>query len=708
MIGSGLLLALGALGAGGGGQSPVQGCDVLAARGVDPGLGCVALVAVPDLPDASGYVELLPAPTPFGTAVDADGRHRRSARITLAGLPAPETLGPYRAYVAWATTPTLSPVIRLGPVGNGTRAAGGFALNTFMIWISAEADSAVTQRRGRLVLRGRSPSSLLEPHAVSLFGGAADEADHHSAPDDGWRMPPHHPAAPEPMPGIDRLRPRGVPFRPGADIDPASLPPAVPARVLDLADGDSLALDARLVRRTIGGRSFVMYGFNGEYPGPFIRVPQGATIVIGFTNRLDLPTAVHWHGVRLDNRFDGVPHVTQDPVPPGGQFRYVVRFPDAGVYWYHPHHREDIQQDLGLYGNLLVRPASAEFYGPAHREEPLLLDDLLLDERGPLPHGRDHATHALMGRFGNLHLVNGEPSYRLTVRRGEVVRFLFTNAANSRTYNVHLEGARVKAVATDLGRFLREEWVESVALAPAERYVVHARFPSPGTYAITNRVQGILQAAGAFLAEVDTLGLIEVLPEAAAPDLAASHDVLRTDPGMAADLDRLRPHLERPPDHTLELSLEVRHLPFALERIMRLDTAYVNPVEWSGTMPMMDWLPTGAEVEWLLREPATGRRNEAIDWRFRVGEMVKLRLVNDRHTLHPMQHPIHLHGQRFLVVARNGEPVANLGWKDTVLLPVGTSADILVEMSNPGRWMLHCHIAEHLEAGMRLVLTVHD
>jgi FtsP/CotA-like multicopper oxidase with cupredoxin domain len=87
---------------------------------------------------------------------------------------------------------------------------------------------------------------------------------------------------------------------------------------------------------------------------------------------------VHWHGVRLDNRFDGIPGLTQEAVPPGGTFVYRVRFPDAGIYWYHPHVREDIQQELGLYGNMLVRSPRADYHSPAHREEFLMLDDLLV------------------------------------------------------------------------------------------------------------------------------------------------------------------------------------------------------------------------------------------------------------------------------------------------------------------------------------------
>ncbi|MGI9077211.1 MAG: multicopper oxidase domain-containing protein, partial [Gemmatimonadaceae bacterium] len=132
----------------------------------------------------------------------------------------------------------------------------------------------------------------------------------------------------------------------------------------------------------------------------------------------------------------------------------------------------------------------------------------------------------------------------------------------------------------------------------------------------------------------------------------------------------------------------------------------VKPVEWSGTMPMMDWLSTGRQITWLLREPSTGRENMAIDWRFRRGDIVKMRLSNDRHTLHAMHHPIHIHGQRFLVLARNGVQNDNLVWKDTMLLPAGSTADILIEMSNPGRWMLHCHIAEHIEAGMHSVFEI--
>jgi FtsP/CotA-like multicopper oxidase with cupredoxin domain len=311
-----------------------------------------------------------------------------------------------------------------------------------------------------------------------------------------------------------------------------------------------------------------------------------------------------------------------------------------------------------------------------------------------------------MGRFGNLLLVNGEPRWERSAARGEVVRLFFTNAANTRTFNLSLPGARMKLVAADAGRFERESWVESVVLSPSERLVVDVRFDRPGPVPLVNAVQALDHVAGVFVPQVDTIGLVTVTAQRARPDLGAAFDSLRAPRAVANELAPLRGHLERAPDHELLLTLKHTGLAFPLIQLLRLDTAWVTPVEWSGTMPMMDWLPTAREVEWTLRDVATGAENAAIAWRFRTGDLVKLRLRNDRHTLHPMAHPIHLHGQRFVVLARNGRPVDNLAWKDTALLPAGQTMDLLVEMSNPGDWMLHCHIAEHLEAGMQMTFTV--
>jgi FtsP/CotA-like multicopper oxidase with cupredoxin domain len=129
-------------------------------------------------------------------------------------------------------------------------------------------------------------------------------------------------------------------------------------------------------------------------------------------------------------------------------------------------------------------------------------------------------------------------------------------------------------------------------------------------------------------------------------------------------------------------------------------------IEWEDGMALHNRMTNTWNMFWKLVEPSTGRQNSEIRWTFRQGDRVKLRITNRHDSDHPMQHPFHIHGQRFLVLARDGDPNDNLAWKDTVLIPTGQVIDLLVEMSNPGLWMAHCHIAEHLESGMMLSFTV--
>ncbi|HEX8943102.1 MAG TPA: multicopper oxidase family protein, partial [Gemmatimonadaceae bacterium] len=440
--------------------------------------------------------------------------------------------------------------------------------------------------------------------------------------------------------------------------------------------------------------------------GPLIRVPQNATITVRFHNRIDLPSTVHWHGVRLDNRFDGVPGLTQDSVMPRGDFTYTVHFPDAGIYWYHPHVREDIEQDMGLFGNMLVDSPDRDYYSAVNREQMLVLDDLLVNGDTLIPFGKESPDFALMGRVGNVLLVNGEPRYSLAAKKGEVVRFFITNVSNSRTYNLSFGGAPIKVVASDVSKFEREEMVPSVVLAPAERYVVEVRFDRPGRMAVVNAIQAINHYAGEFSPEVDTLGFVTVGPGPAAPDYGKQFTTLRANDAVSRDIERYRQYFDKPPDKSLTLTVATNTLPLATVQFMNVDTAYFAPVEWVDGMPDMNWLSTAKQVRWILRDDATGKENMDIDWRVARGSVVKLRIFNDPKSFHPMQHPIHLHGQRMLVVARDGVATKNLVWKDTALIPVGSTVDLLIDASNPGAWMLHCHIAEHLGAGMMTVLHV--
>jgi FtsP/CotA-like multicopper oxidase with cupredoxin domain len=683
------------------------------ASAVSRDLYCIELVPAVGIRAGSGRVELGRSPGPFTVDVTADGHLRYSPAFTLTGLPQPSSLGPYAAYVAWVASPAMERVERLGVVFNGRTVLPAITLDKFFILITAEASAATQEMRGRMVLRGMSPSTRLQPPDLMQFALGATREDsaghaHHAppaSPGDSlrWTTVPM-PAGISMLSAEMNLRPNAAPYLPRPS-NLASVPLARPRELVRLASGDTLRLTAGIVRRPFKGDTLTMFAFNGQQPGPLLQVAQGAEVTVELTNALDQPTTIHWHGIRLDNAFDGVPDMTQRAVAPGDRFTYRLRFPDAGIYWYHPHVREDIQQDLGLYGNLMVRSPRPDYFSRADREEVLMLDDFLVDDNGLLPFGEATTTHALMGRFGNVMLVNGEPRYALTVANGETVRFFLTNVSNTRTFNLSFPGARMKIVASDVGNYEREAWVESVVIAPAERYVVHVQFGRMGDTPLVNHVRALDHLYGRFFPEIDTLGMVRVGPLIRIGS-TRTFGTLREDTATQADIARYRRQMTRPVDKTLVLTLETTGLPFFTRQIMQLDSIYFTPVEWSGTMPGMNWAATGDQVRWILRDRATGKENMDIDWAFRRGDVRKVRLVNERRSFHGMHHPIHFHGQRFLVLSVNGVPNTNLVWKDTALLPAGAAMDILLDLSNPGRWMVHCHIAEHLSAHMMMAFTV--
>ncbi|MEO8636408.1 MAG: multicopper oxidase family protein [Gemmatimonadales bacterium] len=688
---------------------PPLECPRLSASGGSTDLYCIHLIPAPGFASA-GSVELSWTGGPFTVDVTADGTQQWQLRFSLQGLPDTLLRGRRSGFVAWAASPSMARIVRLGVVHAGEMDVGTVALDRFLILISAEPDTSVREWQGRMVLRGESAGNRLRPaDSYQFFLGVAGDRtvarmhDHHSAQPDamGWTDIPMFPGL-DMLPAEMALRPAQQAYLPAF----ADAPTRRPHEVVRLHSGDTLTLVAGPIRRTVAGREYTMLGFNGQSPGPLIQAERGAEVVIRLLNHLGVPTTVHWHGIRLDNQFDGVPDQQQPAVAPGAEFFYRVRFPDAGIFWYHPHVREDVQQDLGLYGNLFVtQPGGAGSPGPAH-EKFLVLDDLLVGEDGLVPYGGNQPTHAAMGRFGNVMLVNGETGWQDTVRGGEVVRFYLTNVASTRTFNLSFgAGTRTKVVGSDQGNYAREVWTESVVIAPAERYIVDVQFPVRGKVALVNRVQAIDHLYGKFFSVTDTLGRIAI---AGSTGALPAFSPLRSSSEFAVLDSLVSANAEVPPEHTLELRVSFAGLPFVSEQLMRLDSIYFNPVEWEGTMPGMNWATTGTDTRWILRDVATGNENMEIHWHFRRGSFSRIRLIGARNALHGMQHPIHLHGQRFVVLAVNGKRSQNPVWKDTVLVPAGTSVDILAELSNPGSWMLHCHIAEHMESGMMMHFDVEE
>lgn len=258
----------------------------------------------------------------------------------------------------------------------------------------------------------------------------------------------------------------------------------------------------------------------------------------------------------------------------------------------------------------------------------------------------------------------------------------------------------MKLVGGDNGRIEREEFVEEVLLSPSERVIVDVFFEQAGRFEFQHRTPE----------RTYTLATVMVQEQPSQPSFAQDFFTLRTNPELEALRATFAKETDRQPDKTLELvaempGMEHHHGGHSMEH---MGGHQLEPIEWEDTMEEMNRMSTPHNMFWKLVDGETRAANHDIDWSFTVGELVKVRIVNDAHSDHPMQHPIHFHGQRFLVLSRNGIPTQNLTWKDTVLIPAGETVDVLVEMSNPGAWMVHCHIAEHLESGMMFTYYVNE
>jgi FtsP/CotA-like multicopper oxidase with cupredoxin domain len=552
--------------------------------------------------------------------------------------------------------------------------------------------------------------------------------------------------------------------------DVAGLEEARSPEVVRLRDGASHEITIKPVRKRINDAEVRMLGYNGTIPGPTLHVDQGSEVTIEATNLGDVDATLHWHGLRLENRFDGVPEETQAPIPRGGAFTYRLQFPDAGFYWYHPHIREDFAQEMGLYAGIIVEPSDPAYWPPADRRLAITLDDILIENGQIAPFERSGPTFTAMGRFGNVMLTNGETDYRAEAKVGEVVRLHLVDTANTRIFNFGIAGARMKLVGGDSGRVEGEEFVDEVLLSPSERVIVDVLFDQPGEALLENRTPD----------HTYELGRITVSGEAAG-EAAAAFNELRVDPELTAERERIQADMDREPDKTLAFVSEMPILYGGDETeassyvcpmhpevtdseasscpkcAMKLvpdqsaPTSYVCPMhpevtaseqatcpkcgmklvpadkapgvgesqggehahdhadglEWEDLMPEINRQTNTSNMIWQLIDQETGAENAGITWAFRVGDRIKIRLANEMDQEHPMHHPFHIHGAgRFLVLSRDGEPEENLVWKDTVLLRAGQTIDILLDVTNPGLWMAHCHIAEHTESGMMFSFDV--
>jgi len=445
--------------------------------------------------------------------------------------------------------------------------------------------------------------------------------------------------------------------------------------------GAGATREVRLVPRParrplVGGQhpETEVWAYNGEVPGPEIRVRQGERVRIVVDNRLPTATTVHWHGLRVPNAMDGVPHLTQPPIASGESFTYEFDVPDAGTYWYHPHLDGAEQVGRGLSGAFIVEERAPI---AVDRDLVWVLSDWRLTGEAQISADfRNRHDMAHDGRLGNTVTVNGRVPETFVVRGGERIRLRLVNAANARIFRLRFAGHQPLVVAYDgqpvaphalpgagivLGPAMRADLVIDMTGGPGERFDVVDDFYPRRAY----RLVTLAYAGEALRAQPpkDPVALpANGLPE---PDLARAerHEVVFNGGMMGGMMTSGRDGMAGMAD---------------MMQMMR-----------SGRM----WFINGKAAHGHAMEPMLTLAR---------GRTCLLAMSNET----AWWHPIHLHGHSFRVLSRNGAPTQLREWQDTVLMAPRERVEIAFLADNPGDWMFHCHILEHQESGMMGVIRV--
>jgi FtsP/CotA-like multicopper oxidase with cupredoxin domain len=414
-----------------------------------------------------------------------------------------------------------------------------------------------------------------------------------------------------------------------------------------------IALTARVADVEIaGGRRVKAWTYDGMLPGPLIRAKVGDRLIVHFTNDLPQPTTVHWHGVRVPIEMDGVPGISQPEVPRGGSFTYDFVVRDAGLFWYHPHVMSAAQVGFGLYGALLVEDPG-DGVGIAD-ELTLVLSDIGFDRNGTLePAESGGPAGTVFGREGAYVLVNGKWQPTLHARAGAPQRWRIVNTAKSRFFYLDLDGQPFTVIGSDGGLMERPVTRDVLLVTPGERVdVVVTPTGRPRSSLV---LRGLLYNRGYGSVEYRT---VEELLTIRFSDQA--------------------PLPKQPP--------------IAVHRAIAPPIAAgATPVNVTLTLP-----PAGPDgkSEFLVNGVPSWK---AKPYLARLGETQLWTVRNDT----KWDHPFHLHGFFFMPVDEHERPLRPLGWKDTLNIPMETTARFLVTFDErPGEWMFHCHILDHAEGGL--------
>lgn len=396
--------------------------------------------------------------------------------------------------------------------------------------------------------------------------------------------------------------------------------------------------------------------FNGVAPAPVLRARQGERIRIKLVNKMAQATTIHWHGIRIDNAMDGVPFISQPPVMPGKSFIYDFIVPDAGTFWYHPHINSLEQLSKGLVGLLIVE----EKQTPAFDNDiPLILKKWRLDDDGSFLKLSIPRKAARMGTPGTWQTVNSQHDPVIDIAAGGTVRLRIANLDNTLTYDLWIDHPQVQHLAYD-----------GMPLNPARKQQTYPLGP------------GMRVDAGL------------IVPE----EIGAEIIIYRRRGSRKERLCTLRTvtAINAQPNSKRQSIPEIPANPISLPDINNAETLHFT-FDWSGAVAPMG--ESGKPSFWAINKtPWPGMSEGKIPpplAKLKLGKSYIFELENTSQYMHP----IHLHGVVFTVLNTNKRDIIPYQ-ADTVILGKYETIRIAFVADNPGRWMYHCHLIEHLRTGL--------
>ncbi|ASL27552.1 multicopper oxidase family protein [Azotobacter chroococcum] len=409
-------------------------------------------------------------------------------------------------------------------------------------------------------------------------------------------------------------------------------------------------LDVELVP----GHRTSVWAYGGQAPGLELRARQGDWLRVRFVNRLPEPSTIHWHGIRLPLEMDGVPYVSQLPVLPGEYFDYRFRLPDAGSFWYHPHTASGEQLGRGLVGPLIVEEREPSGF---RHERTLSLKSWHVDGQGVFGEFSVPREAARGGTPGRLTTVNGEAAPTLVLPAGQIVRLRILNLDNTLTYRLNLPDAEARIYALDGNPVAPRPLGKEYWLGPGMRIELGLRVPAAGVE----------------------------LP-------------LRNGPLRLATLKSVDGG-EAPGDWPAALPANpVPEPDLAVAESLRFN------FEWAGALST-NMEQGGAFKFWQINGQAWDINDKSCAERPIATLQQGRSYIFELRNVSQYQHPIHLHGMTFKVLDSNRRKITPY-FTDTYLLGRNETARVALVADNPGLWMFHCHVVDHMETGLMAAIKV--